>query len=175
MERLTDERLAELIGAAKRSNYMLYVLCDGTSDALDALVELRDRRAADKDAPKEPPLFDKDLVDLVCYYERYIMDNWTDTPDERCGIADATVNALTELQGYRAAEREQAAPEPRKPAKWERRLRKIDGSLRYKDDQWEVWWEPQRGVVMDAVDFGKTPQAAVEAAWKAWKEARRDA
>jgi len=26
---------------------------------------------------------------------------------------------------------------------------------------------------MDAVDFGKTPQAAVEAAWKAWKEEQK--
>lgn len=130
------------------------------------------RRAAEREQA-EPPLFDKDITNLTCYYERYIMDNWTDTPDERCRMADATIHALIELQSLRAAEREQPAPTEPQP-KWERRLRKIDGSLRYnaKDDQWEVWWCPPRGDVMDTVDFGKTPKAAVEAAWKAWKEER---
>lgn len=125
--------------------------------------------------------------------------------------ADEARDALRELQGHRAAEREQAEPrkldevtctitvnpgayeaamavagskiaefirakqpKPRTPAKWERRLAKMGGSLRYnaKDDQWEVWWWPPRGDVMDTVDFGKTPKAAVEAAWRAWKEER---
>lgn len=118
---LTDERLAELIGAAKRSNYVLYVLCDGTSDALDALVELRDRRAADSPAPKAEPKLPK----------------WA----RRLAEMRATLECEL-LSG---------------------------GGLRW----WCNVWEYHTG--MPANYSGKTKQAAVKAAWRAWKEARRDA
>jgi hypothetical protein len=125
------------------------------------------------------------LTELQTFYLLRELQEWRSGKRKRwqdevtCTISadlsglDAALASAAAALG-RAAEREQAAPEPRKPAKWQRRLRKIDGSLRYnaKDDQWEVWWEPQRGDVMDTVDFGKTPKAAVEAAWKAWKEER---
>ena len=77
----------------------------------------------------------------------------------------------------RAAEREQAAPAEPRLAKWERQLREMGGSLRYNAEsaEWEVWLCSLRGDVVDRVDFGKTPKAAVKAAWRAWKEARRDA
>ncbi len=113
-ETVSDERLAELIGAAKRSNYVLYVLCDGTSDALDALVELRDRRAA---------------------------------------------------------EREQAAPTEPRLAKWERQLREMGGTVEYNRDT-GLYEATGEGVKWDCAD---TAKAAIAAAWRAWKEARRDA
>lgn len=154
--------------------------------AYSALIELQERRAADKAAPKaEPPLFDKDLVDLVCYCERYIMDNWTDTPDERSRMADATINALTQLQVYRAAEREQAAQSvPEKPTweeavkqaaptepqpKWERRLKKMKGLLAYRecDERWDCFY-----VGAEHAITADTAKAAIRKAHKAWEAAR---
>lgn len=210
------------------------------------------RRAAEREQA-EPPLLDKDITNLTCYYERYIMDNWTDTPDERCRMADATIHALIELQSLRAAGREQAAqavpakptweeavkrrdaereqaadgrerwqdqpmveitadssmldkqiamlqakkimgfsdqpwattcapkaeqaaPEPRKPAKWERQMQRMGegASLVWVDDEdkWQVWVESNDEAGRAIQAWGDTPKAAVEAAWKAWKEER---
>lgn len=69
---------------------------------------------------------------------------------------------------------EEAAPTEPRLAKWERRLKRMGGSLRYNAEsgQWEVWREPTRGDVMDTVDYGKTLQEAVKAAWQGWKEER---
>jgi len=136
-ETVSDERLAYVLGSLE--NRWAFV---GPDEIESLLSELQSRRAADKVAPKaEPPLFDKDLVDLVCYYERYIMDNWTDTPDERCRMADATVNALTELQGYRAAE-----PEPEPTGAWAVKSQledEFDGERwRFTVEKWEDHDEP---------------------------------
>jgi hypothetical protein len=72
-----------------------------------------------------------------------------------------------------APKAEQAAPEPRKPAKWERRLDRMSGGLHFNYSGGEGWyasWMIDGGVVKYA--YGDTPKAAVEAAWKAWKEER---
>jgi hypothetical protein len=65
-----------------------------------------------------------------------------------------------------AAEREQTAPEPRKPAKWERQLREMGGVVEYNRDtgQYEATGE---GVKWYCAD---TAKAAIAAAWRAWKE-----
>ena len=86
---------------------------------------------------------------------------------------DAALASAAEALG-RAAEREQAAPTEPRLAKWERRLMRMGGSLRYNDatGEWEVWREPQRGDLLDAVDFGATPKDAVKAAFKSRKESR---
>lgn len=168
-ETVSDERLAAIKSSLDYCVNPTSVLGQWTPELIALVSEVIERRAADKDAP-EPPLFDKDLVDLVCYYERYIMDNWTDTPDERCRMADATIRALIELQSLRAAEREQAATEPRKPAKWERRLEMMRGTLE-KEEIGERRW--QCSLCFEGHTFyGPTAKAAVKAAWKAWKEAR---
>ena len=87
---------------------------------------------------------------------------------------DEIESVLRELRERRAAEREQAAPTEPRLAKWERRLMRMGGSLRYNDatGEWEVWREPQRGDLLDAVDFGATPKDAVKAAFKSRKESR---
>jgi hypothetical protein len=90
---------------------------------------------------------------------------------------DEMESLLRELQSRRAAEREQAAPkaEPKLP-KWERRIKEAQIILwpprvtgQNQTDKWiaHIWamgeWSAD------------TPKAAVKAAWRAWKEARRDA
>lgn len=90
----------------------------------------------------------------------------------------AVLRLLEELQSRRAAEREQAAPKEPKLPRWARRMKEM-GCLAWLtfDDvsdppQWKViWQEKRKGKIFCAA----TAKAAVKAAWRAWKEARRDA
>jgi hypothetical protein len=232
MERVTDERLAELIGAAKRSNYVLYVLCYGTSDALDALVELRDRRAAEREQPALEPdtwplgwtlvqdggmvrvVNSKGVVvaayaiqiesapvaprnvqchDVADFYKDEepqeqaateantkplgwvdrLLEDWEKGYENAVDGSVSKTTAAWYINRLREAYSEQAAPEPRKPTKWERRLDRMSGGLHFNYSGGEGWyasWMIDGGVVKYA--YGDTPKAAVEAAWKAWKEER---
>ena len=110
------------------------------------------------------------------FFPERVTDEWLESEirlQEQTNRADMrTIYALRELQERRAAEREQAATEPRL-AKWERRLDRMSGGLHFNYSGGEGWyasWMIDGGVVKYA--YGDTPKAAVKAAWKAWREAR---
>jgi hypothetical protein len=110
------------------------------------------------------------------FFPERVTDEWLESEirlQEQTNRADMrTIYALRELQERRAAEREQAATEPRL-AKWERRLDRMSGGLHFNYSGGEGWyasWMIDGGVVKYA--YGDTPKAAVKAARRAWREAR---
>ena len=141
------------------------VLC--ADDVADALAELLDRRAADTMRPEwhradEPAEREQAEPDP---------DSW---PLGWTFVQSLYHVIVLNSKGVPVASmpiQQEAAPEPRKPAKWERQLREMGGVVEYNRDtgQYEAAGE---GVKWYCAD---TAKAAIAAAWKAWKEARGDA
>jgi hypothetical protein len=192
MDRVSDEWLDEQISLY---DHLGDEISDLGKERCAALVELRDRRAADDPEDAEYASYEASKA------QAEQLAAMTAGQLERLGSG-----VMFELM-RRAAEREQAAleprkldevtcaitvnpgayeaamavagskiaefirakqPKPRKPAKWERRLEMMRGTLE-KEEIGERRW--QCSLCFEGHTFyGPTAKAAVEAAWKAWKE-----
>jgi hypothetical protein len=159
----------------------------GIGSELDhaAFCELRDRRAAEQNVTTADlnlgPVTRLRVSDeeLCRVGEVFALDSVTNSIIYGVPMRHLSL-IVDEVIERRAAEREQAAPEPRKLAKWERRLDRMGHiHLAHNPDPpesegAETWFCL---VTLPGDDFGKsyageTAKAAIAAAWKAWKEAR---
>jgi dTDP-4-dehydrorhamnose reductase len=126
------------------------VLC--ADDVADALAELLDRRAAEREQAALEP---RKLDEVTCAIT----------------VNPGAYEAAMAVAGSKIAEFIRAKqPKPRKPAKWQRRMREADIMLDFESIERNQWraYVPGKG----ACSYADTAKAAVEAAWKAWKEER---
>jgi hypothetical protein len=209
MDRVSDEWLDEQISLY---DHLGDEISDLGKERCAALVELRDRRAADDPEDAEYASYEAskaqaeqlaamtagqlerlgsgvmfELMRRAAEREQAATEantkplGWVDRllEDWEKGYENAVDGSVSKttaawyINRLREAYSEQAAPEPRKPTKWERRLDRMSGGLHFNYSGGEGWyasWMIDGGVVKYA--YGDTPKAAVEAAWKAWKEER---
>jgi hypothetical protein len=147
MERVSDERLDELVAVVDARMYVVTLVADETQAIMH---ELLDRRAAEREQAAPEP---RKLDEVTCTIT----------------VNPGAYEAAMAVAGSKIAEFIRAKqPKPRKPAKWERRLEMMRGTLE-KEEIGERRW--QCSLCFEGHTFyGPTAKAAVEAAWKAWKE-----
>lgn len=145
-------------GGLSMAGYEGTTMREAISAALSALDQGREAEAQPAPEANTKPLgwVDRLLADWEQGYENAVDGSVFKT------------NAAWYINRLREAYGEQAAPEPRKPAKWERRLARMGAYLHYTGTKWEVWLSGDSDLFKTVYD-GATIRAAVEAAWEAWR------
>ena len=195
MERVSDEWLARRIVAfdeMRCGDSELHVSPRYAQAMLDALLELQSRRAAEReqaapDAGPKPSFVGVDLASGTDRTEirvirlrkrpRWLRELLSDWERRACDlVAQGRSFDAEDLRAGAEEVRKAHDGRSRKPAKWERRMKEAQIILwppciagQNQTDKWiaHIWamgeWSAD------------TAKAAVKAAWRAWKEARRDA